>query len=79
MSFLARFLRDGRNVNDKKQASIYAPTLFAAEPEAKEKLLSKDHFADAMRRLFSAGKIHVITYGKPSNPHTKIMPKELPI
>jgi RecA-family ATPase len=66
LTLLARFTRQGRNVSDKATSHGYAPTTFAADPEAKAAHVSKAAFADAMQRLFAADKIHVETYGRPS-------------
>jgi RecA-family ATPase len=61
LALLARFT----NVSNKSGVS-YAPALFAKEPEAKAAKVPKEAFADAMRRLFSANKLHMEQYGYPS-------------
>ena len=66
LDLLARFRHQGRDVSDKRNANAYAPTAFAADPEAKSRNIRKDGFAAAMNRLFSAGKIHNETYGPKS-------------
>jgi RecA-family ATPase len=71
LALMARFERDGRRVSDKPTGNNYAPTSFCKESEAKG--LRKDHLEAAMRRLFEAGKIKVATYGKPSNPHSRLV------
>ena len=71
MRLLARFSRNGRNVSDTKGTS-YAPALFAQEQEAVAANIRKEAFADAMRRLFAADKIHVEGYGPPSNRHKRL-------
>jgi RecA-family ATPase len=71
MALLARYEREGRNVSDKPTGNNYAPTNFSKEGEAKG--LRKTHLEDAMRRLFAASKIRVETYGKPSNPHSRLV------
>jgi RecA-family ATPase len=73
LHLLERFTRQGRTVGDKRGHS-YAPALFAAEPEAKTAGLSKETLTETMRRLFAANQIHVENYGRPSNPHHRIVP-----
>lgn len=63
LSLLGRFTREGRNVSHKKQSNNSAPTVFAGESEAKQHRLKRTELDDAMKALFSAGKIHVDTYG----------------
>jgi RecA-family ATPase len=58
LALLARFT----NVSNKSGVS-YAPALLAKEPEAKAAKVPKEAFADAMRRLFSANKLHMEQYG----------------
>ena len=62
LTLLTRFNGQGRNVSDKVGPS-YAPALFAKELEAKTSRVGKDTLASAMARLFSAGKIHMESYG----------------
>jgi RecA-family ATPase len=73
LTLLARFTRQGRNVSDKAASHGYAPTAFAADPEAKAAHVSKAAFTDAMQRLFAADNIHVETYGRPSRPYTRLV------
>jgi RecA-family ATPase len=70
LSLLARYDREGRNVSDKENSPNYAPKSFVKEEEAAG--LRKADLADAMRRLFPAGKIHVETYGRPSRPYYRL-------
>ena len=63
LDLLARFDREGREVNHKPGPS-FAPAVFIREREAKG--FRKQQLDDAMRRLFEAGKIHIEEYGKPS-------------
>jgi RecA-family ATPase len=70
LQLVERFSQEGRNVSDKNGHS-YAPALFAREPEAAG--LRNEALANAMRRLFVAKKIHVEQYGRPSNPHHRIV------
>jgi hypothetical protein len=72
LELLKRFTKEGRTVGDKNGHS-YAPAQFAKEPEAKDAGLRKEALADAMRRLFAAKKIHIEQYGRPSNPHHRIV------
>jgi RecA-family ATPase len=65
LTLLARFAEQDRNVCDKKGVA-YAPALFAREPEAREQGIQKEHFADAMVRLFKAKRIRLERYGPPS-------------
>jgi RecA-family ATPase len=73
LTLLTRFTRQGRNVSDKPTSHGYAPTNFAADPEAKAKHIIKAAFADAMQRLFAADKIRVETYGRPSRQASKLV------
>jgi RecA-family ATPase len=72
LALLGRYERDGRNVSDKAAAHNYAPTMFCKERDADG--FRKADFADAMRRLFEAGKIHVQDYGRPSRPAFRLRP-----
>jgi RecA-family ATPase len=72
LKLLDRSIEQGRNVSDKKTANTFAPSRFAAEPEAKTKHVTKKELADAMERLFRSGKIHVVSYGLPSKGWTRI-------
>jgi RecA-family ATPase len=74
LTLLRRFTKQSRNVSDKTSPS-YAPSLFAAEPEAKKSKpkVTAEALADAMRRLFAAGKIRVLSEGPPSRVRTRIV------
>jgi hypothetical protein len=61
-----------RNVGHSPTASNYAPKTFAGEGEAKKAKLHKVDLEAAMRRLFEAKKIVAESYGKPSNPHSRL-------
>jgi RecA-family ATPase len=74
LKLLTRFTSQRRNASDQPTSNGYAPTAFAKEDEAKAAKISRFAFADAMRRLFAANKIHVEVYGRPSNPHRRLMP-----
>jgi RecA-family ATPase len=72
LNLLQRFTSQNRNVSDKPSAPTYAPTTFAEDTEARKQSIRKADFKAAMSRLFSADKIHVETYGRPSRPYTKL-------
>ena len=74
LALLARYEREGRNVNDRPTANGYAPAAFSKEKEAKAAGLRRSDLDDAMRRLFEAGKIHVEHYGPPSRRHWRLRP-----
>jgi RecA-family ATPase len=75
LDLLRQFAGQGRNVSDKP-GTTYAPAAFATDPVPRKQGLRKDDFKAAMARLFSANKIYVETYGRPSNPHTKLSIRE---
>ena len=52
---------------------MFAPTVFAAESEAKAAGIQKRMLAGAMQRLSEANKIRVKNYGKPSRQSAKIV------
>jgi RecA-family ATPase len=66
MDLLRRHSAQNRNVSDKANANNYAPTAFAREEAAKKQGIKKADLEHAMRSLFSADKITVELYGKPS-------------
>jgi RecA-family ATPase len=66
------FAGQGRNVSDKPNSPNYAPSAFADDNEAKRQGIRRADFKAAMSRLFSASKIHVETYGRPSRPYSKL-------
>jgi hypothetical protein len=72
LNLMQRFADQGRNISDKPNSPNFAPTAFAEDGEAKKQGLRKADFKAAMSRLFSSGKIHVETYGRPSRPYTKL-------
>jgi RecA-family ATPase len=73
LELLTRFGREGRNASEKLNSPNYAPTLFAREAEAKKIRLRREELRDAMSRLFAANKIRVENYGRPSQPHTRLV------
>jgi RecA-family ATPase len=72
VSLLRRFTAEGRNVSDKPGTS-YAPALFAKQKEAKAAKAAGKALAEAMERLFEAGKIRVTISGPPSHPRRRIV------
>jgi len=72
LDLLRRLTKQGRNVSDKAGTS-YAPAIFAQEPEAKKGKVSKKQMAEAMTRLFAAGRIRVVTEGSPTHRRSRIV------
>jgi RecA-family ATPase len=72
LDLMQRFAGQGRNISDKPNAPTYAPNALAEDAEAKRLGLRRADFKAAMARLFSANKIHVETYGRPSRPYTRL-------
>jgi RecA-family ATPase len=72
LELLARFTLADRPVNDSS-GSGSAPGVFAKEREAKLGKVGKAALADAMRRLFAAGKIKIETFGPPSRERRRIV------
>jgi RecA-family ATPase len=66
LELLSRFTRENRRVCSTP-CSIYAPAAFAQEDAAKKASLTSRDLANAMRRLFTAGKIWNENHGKQSN------------
>jgi RecA-family ATPase len=77
LRLLEQFGGQGRNVSDKTSAHTFAPRVFAEEEEAKKQRLRAPELGNAMRRLFSAGKIEVQEYGRPSRRNSKLVIKGL--
>jgi RecA-family ATPase len=69
LKLLDRFQDQGRNVSDKPAANNYAPKMFATDPDGKGR---RKDLASAMARLFTARKIKVETYGRPSRLFTRL-------
>ena len=51
----------------------FAPKKFASDPEAKATNTSAKQFDEAMARLFAAGRIRVLTEGRPSHQTSRIV------
>lgn len=62
----------GRNISHHKSANSYAPKMFSKNPKVKAPGAYKA-MAEAMERLFTAKRIKVENYGRPSNPHNRIV------
>jgi RecA-family ATPase len=73
LDLLKRFTGEGRKVSHNENARNYAPATFAKEAEAKKHRLRKADLETAMRRLFEAKKIRAEDYGRPSQPHSRII------
>jgi RecA-family ATPase len=71
LAMLVNFEKQNRFVSDKPNAPNYAPRAFSEDPRANG--VGKKRFAAAMNRLFAAEKIHLETYGRPSQPCSKIV------
>jgi RecA-family ATPase len=74
LALLTRFNLAHRTVSDKPGIN-YAPTVFAREEEAKKSGTNARMMADAMRRLFQAGKIWNEPCGRPSRPAYRLVAK----
>jgi RecA-family ATPase len=72
LELLRLFADQGRNVSEKVSSNNYAPAAFAEDAEAKKHGLRKADFKDAMARLFSANRIYVENYGRPSRPASRL-------
>jgi RecA-family ATPase len=72
LELLARFTLADRPVNDGAGHGN-APHVFAKEREAKMAKIGRSALADAMRRLFEAGKIKNETFGPPSRERRRIV------
>jgi RecA-family ATPase len=75
LDLLLRFTIENRYVSERKSPT-YAPAIFAREEAAKKAGANSIALADAMRRLFSAGKIWNEPCGKPSRPSYRIAIKQ---
>jgi RecA-family ATPase len=69
VELLQRYDSQGRKVSESKTANNYAPKQFAEEKGPDGKMLPLKRFEQAMQRLFTASKIHIQTYGRPSRPY----------
>jgi len=69
IELLKQYDSQGRKVSDSKSANNYAPKQFAEDKGQDGKRVPLKRFEQAMQRLFTASKIHVQTYGRPSRPY----------
>jgi RecA-family ATPase len=60
---LARITERGENISPKRTANMFAPSVFAKEPEARANGIGKKDFEAAMARLLDTNKIHLGEYG----------------
>jgi len=70
LALLARFEADGRPLSESRNAGNYAPKVFAKCPDAQG--YTKQQFSAAMERLFAAGKIRLVTYGRRGAEHQRL-------
>jgi RecA-family ATPase len=70
MELLGLFESQGRNVSPN-ESKTYAPTVFAAHPNAKG--ITKRMFALAMERLFQANRIRIEVSGPPSRKRERLV------
>jgi RecA-family ATPase len=66
---LRSFTAQGRAISHQNRANNYAPLLFGTA----RRDIKKQEFDEAMERLFNSGKIKVEAYGRPSEPHSRIV------
>jgi RecA-family ATPase len=71
INLLRRFNSEGRLVGHKKGPSC-APAQFADQPEARQAHISSKMFEAGMERLFRAGTVVALQYGRPSRPSYQI-------
>ncbi|WP_024519383.1 AAA family ATPase [Bradyrhizobium sp. Tv2a-2] len=76
LDLLRRFAGEGRNVSHNLSSPTNAPAVFAGEAEAKKHRFSKNELKETMSRLFTANKIYVQEYGRPSRPHQRLAVKQ---
>jgi RecA-family ATPase len=74
LQLLNRFIEQNRTVSERPTANNYGPTLFAGVPPEGAAKRSKRDYEKAMERLFAKRKLKVEVYGRPANPHTKLVP-----
>lgn len=78
LTLLALFNLQGQDVSAKR-GPTYAPTQFAAHPDAGG--IAKRHFEDAMQRHLASARIKIETFGPPSRQRSRLVieePKETP-
>jgi RecA-family ATPase len=72
LQVLQRFTTENRKVS-ATPGPTYAPKLFASELEATCWKLAKEDLAGAMRDLLREGKVVQEQYGRPTNPHFRLV------
>ncbi len=70
LKLLGKFNNQNRDISPKP-SKIYAPTLFAADPEASG--IKVKAFEQAMSRLLDANKIHIVPEGPPSRSRPRLV------
>ena len=70
LSLLGKFNHQRRDISPKP-SKIYAPTLFAADPEAGG--IKAKAFERAMSRLLDTNKIHIVPEGPPSRSRPRLV------
>ena len=74
VELLAKVTAEGRTVSENKHAGNYAPRLFARRPERDG--YDKKQFEAAMERLFAAGRLEMVNYGREHDRRRKLQLKE---
>lgn len=72
LSLLSATYNDGSWVSVNLTARNYVPAVFSKHPDREG--LSKIAFEAAMRRLLKTGQVKTETYGRPSEPRTRLAP-----
>jgi RecA-family ATPase len=71
LTLLSSLNEQGRHLSHSQNSSTYAPTIISQDPRAQG--ISKRRLAEAMSRLFTAQKIRIEHYGRPSRPNSRIV------
>src|SRR5215831_18016141 len=69
LRLLAEYEQSGRKTSETRSANNYAPRVFAGEKDKAGRKIPAMRLEQAMKRLFTARKIHVHEYGRPSRPY----------
>ena len=72
LSLLTATYGEGSWVCPNPAARNFAPAMFARHPDREH--LAKPHFEAAMHRLLKVGQLKTETYGRPSEPRTRLAP-----
>jgi RecA-family ATPase len=73
LGLVREFERQDRPVSEASRASNYAPRLFSRLPREQRHGFKEADFASAMERLFKAGAIENVDYGRKSDQRRKIV------